>query len=121
MTASRPLSRWPRVKNEPYSRFLSGPDTKGWDWAPRLVSVGIWQGVTLRRYLGARLGGGFFKTRAIHPQAAEATVVVETEQWSADVLQHLDGAEGAFGGIAETAPLLAELLDGVVAHGLRSS
>ncbi|MDH7487382.1 MAG: glycoside hydrolase family 2 protein [Anaerolineae bacterium] len=54
----------------------------GWDWAPRLVSVGIWQGVTLRRYTGARLSGVFFKTTAISPQAAEATVVVEAEQWA---------------------------------------
>ena len=54
----------------------------GWDWAPRLVSVGIWQGVTLRRYVGARLGGVFFKTRAINPQVAEATVVVEVERWA---------------------------------------
>ena len=54
----------------------------GWDWAPRLVSVGIWQGVTLRRYVGARLGGVFFKTTVISPQAAEATVVVEAERWA---------------------------------------
>jgi len=54
----------------------------GWDWAPRLVSVGIWQGVTLRRYVGARLGGVFFKTTTISPQAAEATVVVEVERWA---------------------------------------
>ena len=54
----------------------------GWDWAPRLVSVGIWQGVTLRRYVGARLGGVFFKTTAITPQAAKATVVVEAEWWA---------------------------------------
>ncbi len=54
----------------------------GWDWAPRLVSVGIWQGVALRRYVGARLGGVFFKTTTISPQVAEATVVVETERWA---------------------------------------
>jgi len=54
----------------------------GWDWAPRLVSVGLWQGVTLRRYVGARLGGVFFKTTVISPQAAEATVVVEAERWA---------------------------------------
>ncbi|MBU0703914.1 MAG: glycoside hydrolase family 2 protein, partial [Chloroflexi bacterium] len=53
-----------------------------WDWAPRLVSVGIWQGVTLRRHVGARLAGVFFKTTAIGPQAAEATVVVEAERWA---------------------------------------
>jgi beta-mannosidase len=54
----------------------------GWDWAPRLVSVGLWQGVTLRRYVGARLSGVFFRTTAISPQAAEATVVVEAERWA---------------------------------------
>ncbi len=54
----------------------------GWDWAPRLVSVGLWQGVTLRRYVGARLGGVFFKTTAIRLQAAEATVLVEAERWA---------------------------------------
>ncbi|MCK4316346.1 MAG: beta galactosidase jelly roll domain-containing protein, partial [Anaerolineae bacterium] len=54
----------------------------GWDWAPRLVSVGIWQGVALRRYVGARLGGVFFKDTAISSQAAEATVVVQAERWA---------------------------------------
>jgi beta-mannosidase len=54
----------------------------GWDWAPRLVSVGIWQGVTLRRYVGARLSGVFFKITAISPQVAEATVIVEAERWA---------------------------------------
>ena len=46
------------------------------------MSVGLWQGVTLRRYVGARLGRVFFKTTAISPQAAEATVVVEAERWA---------------------------------------
>jgi len=54
----------------------------GWDWTPRLVSVGIWQGVTLRRYMGTRLGGVFFKNTAISPQVAEAAVVVEAERWA---------------------------------------
>jgi beta-mannosidase len=54
----------------------------GWDWAPRLVSAGIWQGVTLRRHLGARVGGVFFRTTSIDPQAAEATVAVEVERWA---------------------------------------
>ena len=54
----------------------------GWDWAPRLVSAGLWQGVTLRRYVGARLGGVFFKTMALSSQAAEVTIVVEAERWA---------------------------------------
>jgi beta-mannosidase len=54
----------------------------GWDWAPRLVSAGVWQGVTLRRHKHARLTGVFFKTTTIGPQVAEATVAVEAERWA---------------------------------------
>ena len=54
----------------------------GWDWAPRLVSVGIWRDVTLRRYQGARLRSIFFKTLEITPQAARVAVEVEAEQWA---------------------------------------
>jgi beta-mannosidase len=54
----------------------------GWDWAPRLVSVGIWRDVTLRRYQGALLNSVFFKTLEITPQAARVAVQVEVERWS---------------------------------------
>lgn len=54
----------------------------GWDWAPRLVSVGIWQDVTLRRYQGARLSSVFFKTLELAPQAARVAVQIETERWA---------------------------------------
>ncbi len=54
----------------------------GWDWAPRLASVGIWQDVTLHRYQGARLRSVFFKTLEITPQAARVAVEVEAEQWA---------------------------------------
>jgi len=52
----------------------------GWDWAPRLVSVGIWQEVTLRRYQGTRLGSVFFKTLEITPQTARVAVQIEAER-----------------------------------------
>ncbi len=54
----------------------------GWDWGPRLVSVGIWQDVTLCRYQGARLSSVFFKTLEITPQAARVAVQVEAERWT---------------------------------------
>jgi beta-mannosidase len=54
----------------------------GWDWAPRLVSVGIWQGVTLHSHTAARLSGVFFKTTAISSKAAEVVVAVEAERWA---------------------------------------
>jgi len=49
----------------------------GWDWGPRLVSVGIWRDVTLCCYQGARLSSVFFKTLDITPQAARVAVQVE--------------------------------------------
>jgi len=54
----------------------------GWDWAPRLASVGIWQDVTLRRYQSARLSSIFFKTLELAPQAARVAVQIEAERWN---------------------------------------
>jgi len=54
----------------------------GWDWAPQSVSVGIWQGVTLRRYRGARLTSVFFRTLELTPQAARVAVQIEAERWN---------------------------------------
>jgi len=54
----------------------------GWDFAPRLISVGIWQGVTLRRFLSARLKGIFFKTARLAAGAAEVVVIAEVERWA---------------------------------------
>jgi len=54
----------------------------GWDWAPCLISAGIWQDVTLCRYRGARLRHVFFKTLEIAPQAARIAVQVEAERWA---------------------------------------
>ncbi len=78
----------------------------GWDWAPRLVSVGIWQDVTLRRYQGARLRSIFFKTLEITPQAAHVAVEVEAEQWATlpDLTAHVHLQRDAQS-IAHTAPL----------------
>ena len=57
----------------------------GWDWAPRLISVGIWQGVTLRRYRGARLTSVFFRTLELKPQAAQVAIQIGVERWN-DIL-----------------------------------
>lgn len=53
----------------------------GWDWAPRLASVGIWQDVTLHCYADARLGSVFFKTLALTPQSAQVAVHVELDYY----------------------------------------
>lgn len=54
----------------------------GWDWGPRLASVGIWQEVTLRRHQDARLRSLFFKTVKLTPQVACVTVEIEVEEWT---------------------------------------
>ncbi len=54
----------------------------GWDWGPQLISVGIWQGVTLRRYRGARLTSVFFRTLELTPQVARVAVQIEAERWN---------------------------------------
>ena len=92
----------------------------GWDWAPRLVSVGIWRDVTLRRYQGARLSSVFLKTLEITPQAAQVAVQVEAERWTdlptltAHVRLERDGQSVA-GAVplseAETGEIELELLD----------
>ncbi|HIQ05795.1 MAG TPA: glycoside hydrolase family 2 protein [Anaerolineae bacterium] len=50
-----------------------------WDWAPRLVSVGPWQGVRLQRFVQARLRSVFFHTHLISDDRSQAEVAVEAE------------------------------------------
>lgn len=48
-----------------------------WDWAPRLVTVGIWRGVKLTAYCKARIQSVCF--RALEASGERAKVVVEVE------------------------------------------
>lgn len=59
----------------------------GWDWGPRLPTVGIWRAVTLRRRTGGVLRGVHFATIEINPrdQSALLAVTVEAEALAADV------------------------------------
>ncbi|GAB4561620.1 MAG: glycoside hydrolase family 2 TIM barrel-domain containing protein [Anaerolineae bacterium] len=52
-----------------------------WDWGPRLVSVGLWQGVRLEGYSGARLADVFFRTEELSEGRARVLVTVEAETW----------------------------------------
>ncbi|WP_159888241.1 beta-mannosidase [Paenibacillus puerhi] len=49
----------------------------GWDWGPRMVTVGIWGGVRIRRSRRARLESIFARTASA--EAAEARVLVDVE------------------------------------------
>ena len=53
----------------------------GWDWGPRLVSVGIWQEVTLKKHHIAKIDHVYVRTKSI----ADEEAVVEV---SAEVSKH---------------------------------
>lgn len=48
----------------------------GWDWGPRLPTIGIWRPVELRRELHAALEGVHFSTVDLAPDHARAAVAV---------------------------------------------
>jgi beta-mannosidase len=56
----------------------------GWDWGPRLLTAGPWQGVRLETRRQARLTSVFFQTHFISAggEQAEASVDVEVEHWA---------------------------------------
>lgn len=54
-----------------------------WDWAPRLVTVGLWQGVCLEGFQTARLKDVFFRTEELTPQRARVRITVEVDTWGA--------------------------------------
>jgi beta-mannosidase len=51
----------------------------GWDWGPRLPTIGIWRPVELRRQQNAALAGVHFYTLAINPAEDHALVAVRIE------------------------------------------
>jgi beta-mannosidase len=51
----------------------------GWDWGPRLPTVGIWRPVELRRERRARIRGIHFHTLEIDPAGERAAVAVRVE------------------------------------------
>ncbi len=51
----------------------------GWDWGPRLPTIGLWRPVELRREHQAAIGGVHFYTLEIAPGARHALVAVRVE------------------------------------------
>ena len=58
------------------------PMSYGWDWAPRLPAIGIWQEVELLRYKTARIESVFFRTLSIAPESAEVSVQIDTREYA---------------------------------------
>lgn len=55
--------------------------TFGWDWAPRLLTCGIWRNVELRSYRGVALRDVFLQT-SLEGEVARVTAQVELEGFS---------------------------------------
>ncbi|MGH2347617.1 MAG: glycoside hydrolase family 2 protein, partial [Chloroflexota bacterium] len=51
----------------------------GWDWGPRLPTIGIWRPVELRRQRQASIGGVHFATTAIDRDQEQAVVQVRVD------------------------------------------
>jgi beta-mannosidase len=54
-----------------------------WDWAPRLVNLGLWQPVKLERFQTARLHFPYLQTLEATPREALLRLVAGVENWGA--------------------------------------
>jgi beta-mannosidase len=52
-----------------------------WDWAPRLVNLGLWQGVRLERFQTARLRSPYLHTLEATTRQATVRLEAEVEGW----------------------------------------
>lgn len=53
----------------------------GWDWGPRLVTVGIWGGVRLKRHMQAKIESVFAETLSLAQQEAKLNISAEIETY----------------------------------------
>jgi len=68
----------------------------GWDWGPRLLTIGPWRGIRIRANRQGRIAGVYFHTHFIDSSRsfAEASVDVTVEGW-AGLLEGIQTGEGA--------------------------
>ena len=67
----------------------------GWDWAPRLVTVGIWKSVRLDSLREACIADVFAKVVSLDPDLARLEVDVECSGGRGEVVVDLRDAEGS--------------------------
>lgn len=76
------LSHWWEKPNAPRVAMRKAQYGYGWDWGPRLPTVGIWRGVTLRRLHKAVVRGIHFATVELNRAENVAIVSVKVEAQS---------------------------------------
>ena len=79
----------------------------GWDWVHRLVTAGIWQGVTLRCYGRARIDDVYVRTTSLDEYRAELTVAIAAIRRTTDAVRARVEIVAPDGGVvaAETVPV----------------
>jgi len=66
----------------------------GWDWAPRIVNVGIWRSVRLESAKKAHIEDVFAKVVSLEPKLAKVEVDVENRANGCEVVVSINDAEG---------------------------
>jgi len=83
----------------------------GWDWGPRLVTVGIWRGVSLREKRSPRLVSPYVRCHALSAEGAVVIVGAEIEEDESGGLQvrvELGDGERTFESVAQVVDERAE-------------
>ena len=82
--AGKTLSEWGR--NPERTAMRKAQFGYGWDWGPRLPTIGIWRPVEVRRQRRAAIVGVQFTTLDLSPGASRAAVAVriETQRFATD-------------------------------------
>lgn len=75
--AGKTLSAWGR--NPERSAMRKAQFGYGWDWGPRLPTIGVWRPIELQRQRRAAIDGVHFATVDLTPDGASAVVAVRVE------------------------------------------
>ncbi|MFM7903594.1 MAG: glycosyl hydrolase 2 galactose-binding domain-containing protein, partial [Bacteroidota bacterium] len=79
----------------PVSPFVrKAPYQFGWDWSPRMLSMGIWRPVRMEMYDGVRIASTYFSVKEISDSIAwmNARVELDVNAKHAEVVLKVDGA-----------------------------
>jgi beta-mannosidase len=85
--------------SEPANRPISSFTRKaayqfGWDFAPRIVTMGIWRPITIRYWSEAKINSVQFIPIEINPEVAQYTIKVQVESGrNQDILLKINGVE----------------------------
>ncbi len=73
----RPKGPWP--ENDPRTAMRKAQYGFGWDWGPRLPTIGLWRPAELRRVRGGTITGVHLTTVELAPDARQAVVKIRVE------------------------------------------